>query len=352
MADRDIRSRLHALGIPEDAVEHALARGDPEGAVFDPVLMPAIAKRTVSAAEIEQAGGLSVDELGAMISAFGLPPPAADEPAFTPEEASAYTQLGELREVWPPEISLQLSRVYGRHLSRMAQTAIQLFRVYSSRLREDADDRLVALHAVQTAFARLHPLAGPLIVGVHQRMLEHELAQAAVQQVEGSGSPLPGAVDVTLLFCDLKDFTAYADEEGDAAAVAAIDRFTDTVTRERGRSVRLMKLLGDGAMLAYGDPEDALTAAERIIAAVRDAPGPGVHASAHTGVAVLREGDYFGGAVNLAARLLAVARRDELVATRPVVESGGDRFAWERAGPVRVRGVAEPIEIFRLATPA
>ena len=173
-----------------------------------------------------------------------------------------------------------------------------------------------------------------------------------MQQVEGAGSPLPGAVDVTLLFCDLKDFTAYADEEGDGAAVAAIDRFTDTVTRERGRSVRLMKLLGDGAMLAYAEPEDALTAGERIIAAVRDAPGPGVHASAHTGVAVLREGDYFGGAVNLAARLLALARRDELVATRPVVESGGDRFAWERAGPVRVRGVAEPVEIFRLATPA
>ena len=97
MVDEDLRSRLRALGIPGDAVEHALARGDPEGAVFDPVLMPTIAKRTVSAAEIERAGGLSVEEIDATISAFGLPPPAPDEPAFTPEEAAAYKQLGELR---------------------------------------------------------------------------------------------------------------------------------------------------------------------------------------------------------------------------------------------------------------
>jgi class 3 adenylate cyclase len=46
-----------------------------------------------------------------------------------------------------------------------------------------------------------------------------------------------------------------------------------------------------------------------------------VHASVHVGTAIARDGDYFGGAVNLTARLLGAAGRDELVATRPVVEA-------------------------------
>jgi adenylate cyclase len=351
--ERDVLSRLRALGIPEEAIDRALARGDPEGAIFDSVLLPSIAERTVSAAEIEAAGGLEVEETLALITGFGLPAPGAQAPAFTPEEAHAFIELGELRDVWPLELAVQLSRVYGRHLSRVAQTGVQLFRAYvEPRLREQGGDRLAGMHAVQTALGRLIPLAEPLIMGVYWRWLEHELAQAAVQEVErDTEAPLPGAVEVTLLFCDLKDFTAYADAEGDAAAVAAIDRFTETVVRERGPGSRLTKLLGDGAMLAYADAVDALTAGQRTIESLRNAPGPGVHASAHSGVAVLREGDYFGGVVNLAARVLALAGRDELLATRPVMQAGGERFAWEPAGTVRVRGVGQPVELFRLATP-
>jgi adenylate cyclase len=76
--------------------------------------------------------------------------------------------------------------------------------------------------------------------------------------------------------------------------------------------------------------------------------GPGVHASVHCGVAIARDGDYFGSAVNLAARLLAAAGRDELVATSPVVHATDTSFVWDQAGAVRIRGFAEPIEVFRL----
>lgn len=140
----------------------------------------------------------------------------------------------------------------------------------------------------------------------------------------GSGERLPGSVDVALLFCDLKDFTPYVDTEGDEAAVAAIDRFTDTVARERGESFRFMKSLGDGVMLSYGDAPEAVAAGARVIAGMRAEGMPRVHASVHNGVAITREGDYFGGAVNLAARLLVVAGPDELLATRPAVEATGD----------------------------
>jgi adenylate cyclase len=319
-------------------------------AIFDSVLLPGIAERTLSADDIEAAGGLPAAETLALVAAFGLSVPGPGQPAFSPEEARAYVELQRLRGVWPEELALQLSRVYGRQISRIAQASVQLFRLYvERRLRSEAGAAEPAIGAVQAAFADLLPLTDPFLVGVHRRWIEHALAQAAVTDAEHEAvAPLPGAVDVGLLFCDLKGFTAYTDAEGDAAAVTAIDRFTETVVRERGHGFRLMKSLGDGVMLSYADAADAVAAGGRIVAGMPGDGMPGVHASVHRGVAIAREGDYFGGAVNLTARLLAKAGSGELLATGQAVAACDGRFAWQRVGARRLRGVSEPVEVFRL----
>ena len=118
---------------------------------------------------------------------------------------------------------------------------------------------------------------------------------------------LPGEVNVAFLFCDLKDFTAFADAEGDEAAIEAVDRFFDTVALEQGDDARLMKSLGDGVMLAYRDALTAVAVGARVMAHARAESSLRVHASVHCGVAIARDGDYFGHAVNLAARLLDAA---------------------------------------------
>jgi class 3 adenylate cyclase len=61
-----------------------------------------------------------------------------------------------------------------------------------------------------------------------------------------------------------------------------------------------------------------------------------------------REGDYFGGAVNLAARLLGLAGRDELFASEAVVRATAGRFDWESRGSLDIRGFGEPISAYRL----
>jgi adenylate cyclase len=343
---------LRSLGIEPEAIERAERRGQPEEAIFHSVVLPAMAERTVSAADIEAQGGLPTADVLTMFESFGLPPPEPDQPAFTPQEAEVFVKLKRLEEIWPPDVALQAARVYGRLLARIAQTELQLFRVYvAPRLLAEGRERVAALHMLRDALESLIPLSDPLLVGVHRRWVEYELAQEAVTAVEadsGDGG-LPGAVDVTFLFCDLKDFTAFADSEGDIAAVMAIDRFGDTVIRERGAEFRFMKALGDGFMLAYGDAGPAVGAGARIIEAMQVPHLPRVHASVHRGVAILREGDYFGSAVNLAARLLNAAGRDELMATDAVVESCGEEFRWEPRGKRRIRGVSEPVAVHRLA---
>ena len=60
------------------------------------------------------------------MQAFGLAQPEPDEPYFTPEEAQAFRELGRLDDIWPRDVRLEISRVYGQALGRIAQTELHL----------------------------------------------------------------------------------------------------------------------------------------------------------------------------------------------------------------------------------
>ena len=351
-SDRAVEALVN-LGVAPQAAAEYVRRGDPEGAVFDTALLSGRKHRTVSAAEIESQGGLAFSEVAELMEAFGLPRPGAADAVFTPEEARVLVALRELDELWPAELRMQTARVYGAMLAGIARAEAQAFLVYTEpHVREERGDTAAHLNALQSAFERLLPLADPLLLGIHRRWIEHELAQRAVSAAErtAGSAGLPGSVEVTFLFCDLKDFTAYAEHNGDAAAINAIDRFFDVIAHERGATGQLVKTLGDGAMLVYDEPADAVAAGGRVIAAMRASGLPAVHASAHCGVAIARSGDYFGGAVNLAARLLAVARGDELLATEEVVKRCRATFAFEPAGERTLRGVATAVPVHTLVS--
>ncbi|HUO73968.1 MAG TPA: adenylate/guanylate cyclase domain-containing protein [Solirubrobacteraceae bacterium] len=322
-------------------------RTEPQRAILEALVATSAAGRTVTPAEIEAGGGPPIDKLGELMLAFGLPAPDAHEHAFTPDEAEAMIELWRRNDVWPFELAIQVSRIYGRLLARIAQASVQLWvSVVEPGLREQGRD---AQSAEAQSLMGLLPVSDALLALVHRRWLEREAAQVALREVPltpDSGGPL-AAIEVSFLFCDLKDFTAFADRQGDAAAVRIIDRFAAVVTHERGPDVRLTKLLGDGFMCSYPNPELAVEAGARIIDAMRGPDHPGVHASVHHGLAIPREGDYFGAAVNLTARLLVQADRDELVATRIVVERCSSH-RWEPAGALRIRGISHDVEVFRL----
>ena len=201
---------------------------------------------------------------------------------------------------------------------------------------------------MRQAFGWLLPLTDPLLVGVHRRKLEQELTQAAVWAVESEAEGLvPGSREVSVLFCDLCAFTAYADARGDAAALEVIERFGEAVDECRGEHGTFVKRLGDGYMLAYPKPPEAVTAMLRIAAAMRDVDGIEVHAGIHHGVAVFRDGDYFGRAVNLAARLLGSAGAGEIMASEDVARATAE-YPWRHRGPTHLRGFAKPVDVYAL----
>ncbi len=345
---------LLELGVRPDAMRRALERGRLEDAIFDAALDPERAARTVTPAEIEARGGLPAGEIALLMQTAGLPAPGPDDPSFTEDEAQLFIEAARVRDVWPPELGLQVSRVAGRALARVAQAQVQLFRLHvEPRLRAESRDRVAALPNVHWAFERLLPLATPYLVALHRRLFERELTEVAVREAEARAGArlLPGASEVAILFCDLKDFTAYADQEGDEAAIEVIESLATIVTEEC-HDGRVVKGLGDGYMLAFAEVGDAVGTGWRVVERRRHADGPGVHASLAHGVAVARDGDYFGTTVNIAARILAAASGDELMATATVAQATKGAFDWEDAGARQVRGVAEPVGVCRLIGPA
>jgi len=115
------------------------------------------------------------------------------------------------------------------------------------------------------------------------------------------------------------------------------------------RPVRLVKTIGDAAMLASPEPEPLLDVALALLEAA-DAEGedfPHLRVGSAIGPALNRAGDWFGRPVNLASRITAIARPGSLLAERELREAAPDSYRWSYAGERRLRGVREPVPLFR-----
>ena len=320
-------------------------------ALFQSLFAEERAARTVTAHQIEAQGGPSVSELTGLWRAFGLPGPAPDRPYFTPDEADALTSLSRLGDLWPPDVQLKVARIYGHGLSQMATTEAEVFRSHvEGSIRATSPHEGAAIAEVARAYGQLAPLVAPVMLGVHQRWLEHVMAQAAVGIATREDTPEHSfdTVDVTLLFCDLIEFTHFTARHGDRAAAHVAAELADVVHQHKGAEGYLVKELGDGALIAYSDPRAAVRGWVEISEAARARSLPPLHGGIHRGQAVFREGDYFGTAVNLTARLAATARRGELWGTEAVVAATDNQLTWQPRGRRRLAGIPGLVALFSL----
>ena len=106
-------------------------------------------------------------------------------------------------------------------------------------------------------------------------------------------------------FVDLTGFTRYTEEEGDEEALDMVERFVDTVEATLPAEAQLVKTIGDEVMVVSPDPVTLTEWAVGFLALFQERPQPRV--GLHYGAAVFRDGDYFGGDVNLAHRVVTRA---------------------------------------------
>ena len=154
----------------------------------------------------------------------------------------------------------------------------------------------------------------------------------------------------TFAFADIAGFTALTEAHGDEAAFALVSEFAQAVRAEldsiQGEHV---KTIGDALMLRIPDPGDAIVLGLRIANDLMlDHGAPAVRVGLHHGQAVESEGDYFGAAVNLAARVSALATGGEVLVTGPTAALAPDLegVIFESRGRKSLRNVSEPVDLF------
>jgi adenylate cyclase len=92
-------------------------------------------------------------------------------------------------------------------------------------------------------------------------------------------------------------------------------------------------------------------AALSLVEAVQAADLPALRAGVASGPTVLRAGDFYGHAVNLASRVTGVARPGSLLCTQEVRDGAGADFSWSFAGKHRLKGISEPVALYRARRP-
>jgi adenylate cyclase len=172
--------------------------------------------------------------------------------------------------------------------------------------------------------------------------------------------------EITALFVDLADFTAFTESHRPDEVVDELNRFFSVVIRvvmDEGGWVN--KFEGDAALCIFGAPADqpdhaarALRAAARLpaeVAALPEAPGVGIGVATgrtvagHVGTAERYEYTVIGDAVNVASRLTDMAKTRSLhaLASEDTFRAAGDGAGrWRRAGTVQVKGRQAAIAIY------
>ncbi len=163
---------------------------------------------------------------------------------------------------------------------------------------------------------------------------------------------------VAILFSDIEDSTVLTERLGDERWLHVLREhnaiFREQVARHDGYEV---KSQGDGFMLAFPDPCEALECAIDVQRAFADREQEGggevlrVRMGLHTGEVISEDGDYFGKNVIMAARIAAQATGGEILVSEELREAAstrnGNGLRFDEGREVELKGLAGSHRVFR-----
>ena len=164
---------------------------------------------------------------------------------------------------------------------------------------------------------------------------------------------------VTFLLTDIEGSTAAWEAEADAMAVALArhDELVEQVVTSRGGRLIKTRGEGDATFSVFERPSAAAAAAIELQDAIVHEPWAlrepiRIRVALHTGEVELRDGDYFGRAVNRAARLRTLAEGGQILCSGAtaelVIDSLSDDVVLNDLGMRQLRNLARPEHVFEL----
>jgi adenylate cyclase len=303
--------------------------------------------------QVSQDSGIPLEELGVVLEAMGFARVGPDEPMREDELAVVpflrhALSSGIFDLPW-------LARLGRAHVAGLRLITTAWGEVYQARfegpvLAAGGDQRAAMERAAQLSIGFL-PLGDPALLAMYHRQEELLWTEGLVERIENELEAAgalgrPGRVPA-MSFLDLTGYTRLTEERGDAAAAALAETLSVLVGRSAREHAGVpVKWLGDGVMVHYREPAEAVLSALSLVAQLPEAGLPPAHVGVAAGPVVVQGGDYFGRTVNLAARIAAHATAGQVLVSRRVAEAAApEGVRFRELGELRLQGFAHPVPL-------
>jgi adenylate cyclase len=279
-----------------------------------------------------------------LVTAAGLP--TDPEYHVSADEAAAIRLLaGSSNALLGREATLQLARVTGTTMARLAETIVGVFRLQVELPRRTAGTAYVD---VVKEYAELTQTMLPNFVSTLDAVLRRQIVVVAERMWSTDPERSIVTVHRTVGFVDLVGYTS-------STASLSLRELTDVLVEFDLRTSeivaasngQIVKTIGDEAMFVTEDADDAC----RIALDLTEASGrtlPAVRVGLAAGEMASVFGDLYGPDVNLAARLVGAADPSTAVVSARVREESRGGFTFERLPPLALKGFTEPMTAFRV----
>jgi adenylate cyclase len=292
---------LTAAGADQEIIAAALAEGPDAIARLVARYLAFPGARLYTPREASEKAGVEEDRARTLWRTMGFPEVPEEEKAFTDADVEALQLSIQLLERAGIDrgVALQQTRTMSQAAARVAFANQDVIADFTN----ETDLVKRAEEAIALAEETL-PALDKLLVYMYRR----HLAAATEQLILIPGAE--GAVKMSVGFADLSRFTSISRELGAKELSALIEGFnaaaSDAIVESGGR---IIKTIGDEVMFSALDPATAASVSLKLLDVVSPEAGyPELRVGVATGDVVAREGDLFGPTVNLANRLVVVAK--------------------------------------------
>jgi adenylate cyclase len=288
--------------------------------------------------------GVPVEELTGAWHALGLSAPDSDQAVFSRVDIDGLASWVAMKSAVGDEATLTLLRVLGASMARLAEAGSTALRLGLPDIQmEHSGDEFTTAQAYRVV-GEFIPRLAVLIDAVFRH---HTISARAY--FEGVIRDTSATVTCGIGFADLTGFTALTQRLSPTELSNLLVEFagavSDVVLADGGRVV---KFIGDEVMWVSSTPEQLAKVAFDLVEhpRARDASLQ-VRAGLAYGSVLAIAGDYFGTAVNLAARLVGAAAPGQILASSDVRDELVDWAAIPQ-NPLILKGFDTPVTAYDL----
>ena len=345
-ARQELLERLAGEGVPLEELREAV-----EGGRL--TLLPV--ERSIagdgprySPREIAEISGGDLSLLQRASAALGLPYPDPDERSLNEADLEAARRVKAFLDAGlPADGIVQVARTIGMGTARIAEANREL--TVRTLMQPGDTERDLALRFAAAAEHML-PLFEPTLLYAQRAHLLEQIRRDVIGAADLASGEMGATTEVSVCFADLVGFTKLGEEIAPEELGLVAGRLEEMATAVAEPPVRLVKTIGDAAMLVSTEAEAMTDAALRLVE-VSEEEGeefPSLRAGIARGPALVQTGDYYGRPVNLASRITGIAKPGSVLVDPAVKQAAPDTFEYSFAGERRLKGFESRCKLYRV----